>query len=114
MVDTAWLQFTPLADQYANTFLENANTGYAEVSEETLNFLLTAPLTLFRFALILRPPWPQSSVLNGNLGTLLPMPSSKPVGLIQTPLALGMIQHLHLISERLLTALVDELCISTR
>lgn len=34
VVDTAWLQFTPLADQYANTFLENANTGYAEVSHD--------------------------------------------------------------------------------
>ncbi|CAL1696390.1 unnamed protein product [Somion occarium] len=31
IVDCSWAQFAPLADQYASTFFENANTGYAEV-----------------------------------------------------------------------------------
>ena len=32
LVDCLDLRFLPLADQYINLFLDNANTGYAEVS----------------------------------------------------------------------------------
>ena len=32
LVDCLDIRFLPLADQYINLFLDNANTGYAEVS----------------------------------------------------------------------------------
>ena len=31
VVDCCWPCFEPLCDEYTNLFLENANTGYAEV-----------------------------------------------------------------------------------
>ena len=36
LVDCLDLRFLPLADQYINLFLDNANTGYAEVSRVPL------------------------------------------------------------------------------
>lgn len=76
LVDCLDLRFLPLADQYISTFLDNANTGYAEVSRMHHFRLMSvggasSEFRGFRFVHKLLPTSMPSSPSNGDQSTLL-------------------------------------------